>query len=82
MKTSYQLDENDIKEIIAKYFNISIDDVNLTHYMTTVGYGMDEHDVPVTHVEVSQDNRSSEDLARQRIREDFEESIANGWIYG
>lgn len=25
---------------------------------------------------------SAEDIARQRIREEFEESVANGWIYG
>ena len=27
-------------------------------------------------------NESAEDIARQKIREDFEESIGNGWIYG
>ena len=27
-------------------------------------------------------NESAEETARRRNREDFEESIANGWIYG
>ena len=27
-------------------------------------------------------NESAEEAARRRNREDFEESIANGWIYG
>lgn len=27
-------------------------------------------------------NESPEEAARRRIREDFEESVANGWIYG
>mgnify|MGYP003299526116 CR=1 FL=1 len=27
-------------------------------------------------------NESAEDAARRRIREDFEKSIGNGWIYG
>jgi len=27
-------------------------------------------------------NESAEEVARRRIREDFEESISNGWIYG
>lgn len=82
MKRTYQLDEDDIKEIVASYFNVPISDVNLTYNIKTEDYGMAEHDMPVIHVEVLQDNRSREDLARQRIREDFEESISNGWVYG
>ena len=27
-------------------------------------------------------NESAEEVTRRRIREDFEESISNGWIYG
>ena len=69
------LDKSDIQSIIARHFNVPINEVMVDCYMETVGYGLNEHEEPSVRAVVT--------LHEQPMpRTSFEESIANGWIYG
>ena len=41
----WQLDEDDIKSVVAHHFDTSEDKVSFIHYTTTEGYGLNERDV-------------------------------------
>ena len=80
MTTMTHLDKNDIRSIIAHHFGVKSEDVIIDCYIDTVGYGMAEHEEPSVRAVITKYN----DKVREESmpRSDFEESIANGWIYG
>lgn len=47
------LDKNDLIYILADYFDVKVEDVHLIPFITTEGYGMNEHDVPSIRAEVN-----------------------------
>lgn len=53
MKTVYRLDEDDVRTILAKHFDVAEDDVDILCGMKTVGYYLNEHEVPYLKVEVT-----------------------------
>lgn len=55
MKKTIELDKEDIKNAIATAYNVQPQDVSLDLYMTSVGYGMNEHDVPDVRAFISVD---------------------------
>ena len=50
------LDKNDLIFILADYFGVEINDVNLLPFITTEGYGLDEHDVASVRAEINISN--------------------------
>ncbi len=52
MRQIYNLDENDIRKIIAKYFDVNENKVNISYYEDCEGYGTNEHYVPKVECEV------------------------------
>lgn len=69
------LDKSDIQSIIARHFNVPIDEVTVDCYMETIGYGLHEHEEPSVRAVVALHEQSMPRTVR-------EESIANGWVYG
>ncbi len=43
MKTCYELDENDIKKLLAEHFGTKETEVDININAVTKGYGYDEH---------------------------------------
>lgn len=79
MMTMTHLDINDVRSIIAHHFDVIPEDVMVDCYMETVGYGLNEHQEPAVRVVVTTYTDKVRDV---KPRSEFEESIANGWIYG
>ena len=52
MKKIYELDERDIRKIIAEYFDILEDSVQVECTTETRGYGPGEYEVPRVKVKV------------------------------
>lgn len=50
-----KLNQNDIRDILAEHFDVSIAAVKLTPYIATVGYGLNEHEAPQVSCEVTFD---------------------------
>ena len=50
------LDKNDLIFILADYFGVEVNDVNLLPFITTEGYGLDEHDVASVRAEINISN--------------------------
>ena len=48
----WQLDEEDIKSVVAHYFDTSEDKVSFIHYTTTEGHGLSERDVKKVRIVV------------------------------
>ena len=46
------LDKNDLVYILADYFGVKIEDVNLIPFMTTENYEIHEHDILSVRAEV------------------------------
>lgn len=59
MKCVYELDENDIRQVVANYFDCDLKAVDLIVEPVTVGYGVSEHTEykPVVTVRVKADDR-------------------------
>ncbi len=45
MRTTFHLNETDIKKVIAAHFAVPIEAVSLHQCTVTKGYGLDEHEV-------------------------------------
>lgn len=43
MKVKYELYEDDIKKVLARYFEVPVEDIDLQVFETTKGYGMQEY---------------------------------------
>lgn len=43
MKVKYELTEDDIKKVLARYFEVPVEDIDLQVIETTKGYGMQEY---------------------------------------
>lgn len=54
MKTIIELDKNDIAKIIAQHFDVKYTDVDVHPFITTKGYGMDEHDEADILIKITQ----------------------------
>ena len=57
MKIKYELTENDIKKILACYFETSVQDIDLRVIETTKGHGMQEytaHEIVANYTSVAQ----------------------------
>ena len=54
MITVTHLDEDDIREIIAKHFGVHIEDVMIDCYMETFSYGPNKHEEPIVRAVVEQ----------------------------
>lgn len=52
MRIVTHLDKEDIRRIIAKTFDVKVEDVMIDCYMDWVGYGMDEHQEPAVRAVV------------------------------
>lgn len=52
MKTIIELNKKDIEQIIAKHFEVSADDVDVSVIQESEGYGMGEHTVYVAEAKV------------------------------
>lgn len=57
MKTIYELTEDDVRTILATHFNVSEDNIDIYCGMTTVGYYMNEHEVPYLKVKITLDKK-------------------------
>lgn len=51
----YKLNEPDLKEILAEYFNVTIDNVSVKIVPVSVGYGVMEHEEDRIEVIVKED---------------------------
>lgn len=51
----YKLNEPDVKEILAEYFNVTTDNVSVKIVPVSVGYGMMEHEENRIEVIVKED---------------------------
>ena len=51
----YKLNESDVKEILAEYFNVNINNVSINITSVTVGCGMMEHEKNCIEVVVKED---------------------------
>lgn len=51
----YKLNESDIKEILAEYFNVTTDHVSVKIVPVSVGYGMMEHEENRIEIIVKED---------------------------
>ena len=54
MRTITHLDEDDIRRIIAKHFEVQTKDVTIDCYMETFGYGPNEHEEPVVRATIEE----------------------------
>ena len=54
-KKYYKLDESDVINILAEYFNVTTDNVSVKIVPTTVGYGVMEHEKNCIEVVVKED---------------------------
>ena len=54
MRIITHLDEDDIREIIAKHFEVHIQDVTIDCYMKMTGYGLNEHEEPAVRVMIEE----------------------------
>lgn len=52
MKKIIELNKKDIEQIIAKHFEVSVDNVNVSVKQESEGYGMGEHTVCVAEAKV------------------------------
>ena len=43
MKVKYELYGDDIKKVLARYFEVPVEDIDLRVFETTKGYGMQEY---------------------------------------
>lgn len=50
MKTIIELDSQDILAIIAKYYEVSADNVSMEYHMESRGYGLNEQEVSTVKV--------------------------------
>lgn len=59
MKHIYKLDESDIRNIIAEYFNVDKNQVVVITGMRSAGYGMDARDEPyvIAEVDLKEENK-------------------------
>ena len=62
MKTKVFLDKHDIQRIIAKHYNVEQQKVDMHLFITTEGYGMDEHDAPAIEAIVTTGGEIQEGL--------------------
>ena len=53
MKTKVFLDKYDVQRIIAKHYNVDPKNVDVHLFITTEGYGMDEHNAADVEVIVT-----------------------------
>lgn len=53
MITMTHLDINDIRSIIAHFFNVNEEEVMVDCYMESVGYGLNEHKEPMVRAVVT-----------------------------
>lgn len=74
MMAMTHLDKNDIRSIIAHYFDVKSEDVMIDCYMDTVGYGMNEHKEPTVRAVVT----TYKDTKKE-IKHKEESSLS--WIY-
>lgn len=51
----YKLNESDVKEILAEYFNVNLNNVSINITSVTVGCGMMEHEKNCIEVVVKED---------------------------
>lgn len=58
MRTTIELSEQDIKEIIAKHFNTTPDRVTVGVEKVCVGYGMAEHEEAVPVIKVTKEEKT------------------------
>ena len=79
MMTMIHLDIDDICSIIAHSFGVSKEKVMIDCYMETIGYGLNEHKEPAVRAVVT---TYTNKIRSDEPKNGFEESIANGWIYG
>jgi hypothetical protein len=52
MTNLISLDENDLVYVLADYFDVGVEDVDLIPFITTEGYGMNEHDALSVRAEI------------------------------
>ena len=55
MKSIIELEQDDIRKAIATAYNVQPNDVRLELFITTVGYGMGEREVPDVRASISVD---------------------------
>lgn len=79
MITVTHLDIDDIRSIIAHSFGVEVKEVMIDCYMETIGYGLNEHKEPAVRAVVT---TYTNKIRSDEPKNGFEESIANGWIYG
>ncbi len=65
-KKIIELDQEDIRIIIAKYFGVKPGDVHVDCYIETLGYGINEQDFPGVKVFV---NKDEHDMVRSLSEE-------------
>ena len=52
MKRTIELDQDDIRQAIATAYNVQPKDVRMDLFMDTVGYGMNEREVPAVRATI------------------------------
>ena len=63
-KPILQLDKEDLITVLAGHYKVMRQDINVIPFMTTMGVGADEHDVPSVRIELILSNNEALDSIR------------------
>ena len=63
-KPVLQLDKEDLITVLASHYKVKRQDINVIPFMTTIGFGTDEHEAPSVRVEVILSNNEALDSIR------------------